>query len=60
MNPESNPPNDGVVCGCGRSPTGKCIGWHNLTEEEVKQRMATINSRLPDPNTPVDKLFEDK
>jgi hypothetical protein len=21
-------------CGCGRSPTGKCIGWHGLTEEE--------------------------
>ena len=21
-------------CGCGRSPTGKCIGWHGLTEEQ--------------------------
>ena len=20
-------------CGCGRSPNGKCIGWHGLTEE---------------------------
>jgi len=20
-------------CGCGRSPTGDCIGWHGLTEE---------------------------
>jgi hypothetical protein len=20
-------------CGCGRSPTGKCIGWHALSEE---------------------------
>ena len=20
-------------CGCGRSPTGKCIGWHGLTDE---------------------------
>ena len=20
-------------CGCGRSPTGKCIGWHSLSEE---------------------------
>ena len=20
-------------CGCGRSPTGKCCGWHGLTEE---------------------------
>jgi hypothetical protein len=22
------------TCGCGRSPTGKCIGLHNLTEDE--------------------------
>lgn len=21
------------TCGCGRSPTGKCCGWHGLTEE---------------------------
>ena len=28
-------------CGCGRSPTGKCIGWHSLSEDEFKR-----NSRL--------------
>jgi hypothetical protein len=22
-------------CGCGRSPTGKCIGWHGLNEEQL-------------------------
>jgi len=21
-------------CGCGRSPSGKCIGWHALSEDE--------------------------
>lgn len=21
-------------CGCGRSPSGYCIGWHGLTEQE--------------------------
>ena len=21
-------------CGCGRSPTGKCIGWHGLSESQ--------------------------
>lgn len=21
------------TCGCGRSPTGDCIGWHGLSEE---------------------------
>jgi hypothetical protein len=25
-------------CGCGRSPTGKCIGWHNLTNEDYLQK----------------------
>ena len=26
-------------CGCGRSPTGKCIGWHSLTEEEYQAKI---------------------
>ena len=26
------------TCGCGRSPTGDCCGWHGLTEEDYKQR----------------------
>ena len=25
-------------CGCGRSPTGKRIGWHALSEEEYKKK----------------------
>jgi hypothetical protein len=25
-----------ALCGCGRSPTGDCIGWHSLTEEQYK------------------------
>lgn len=25
------------TCGCGRSPTGDCIGWHGLNEEQLKQ-----------------------
>ncbi len=25
-------------CGCGRSPTGKCIGWHALSEEEYQKK----------------------
>lgn len=25
-------------CGCGRSPTGKCIGWHGLTEDMYQHR----------------------
>jgi hypothetical protein len=25
------------TCGCGRSPTGKCIGWHGLPQEEFQR-----------------------
>ena len=25
-------------CGCGRSPTGKCCGWHGLSEEQFVER----------------------
>lgn len=28
----------GVSCGCGRSPTGKCCGWHALTEEAYQAK----------------------
>ena len=28
------------TCGCGRSPTGDCIGWHGLSEEEFQKRLA--------------------
>lgn len=27
-------------CGCGRSPTGKCIGWHNLSNEQYEEKKA--------------------
>ena len=26
-------------CGCGRSPTGGCIGCHNLSEEEYQKKL---------------------
>jgi len=25
-------------CGCGRSPSGYCCGWHGLTEEQYADR----------------------
>ena len=27
-----------MACGCGRSPTGKCIGWHALSEEQYQKK----------------------
>ena len=34
-----------MSCGCGRSPTGKCIGWHKLTEEQYRQKLADYNEK---------------
>jgi hypothetical protein len=28
------------TCGCGRSPTGDCCGWHGLTEEDYQKKKA--------------------
>ena len=25
------------TCGCGRSPTGDCIGWHGLSEDAFQK-----------------------
>ena len=27
-----------MSCTCGRSPTGKCVGWHKLSEEEYQEK----------------------
>ena len=32
-------------CGCGRSPTGKCIGWHGLTEEQYQQKLEEYQTK---------------
>ena len=26
-------------CGCGRSPTGFCCGWHALTNEQYQAKL---------------------
>ena len=33
---------------CGRSPTGECIGWHDLTEEEYQIALEEYNSQNSD------------
>ena len=32
-------------CGCGRSPTGNCVGWHNLSEEDYKNKKAAYEAK---------------
>ena len=34
------------TCGCGRSPTGDCIGWHNLTNESYQKKLAEHQDSL--------------
>ena len=52
-------PQDIGRCGCGRSPTGECIGWHNLTNEEFKVRLDEWNmssgTQLLSENSGIDK-----
>ena len=33
-------------CGCGRSPTGKCIGWHSLSEEDYKKKLFEYEQKV--------------
>lgn len=32
-------------CTCGRSPTGKCVGWHDLTEKQYAEKKAAYEAR---------------
>ena len=34
------------ACGCGRSPNGKCVGWHGLTEEEFQAALTEYEESL--------------
>ena len=35
-------------CGCGRSPSGKCIGWHGLSEDEYQKKLVAYQARKTD------------
>ena len=32
-----------MSCGCGRSPSGECIGWHSLSEEDYQKKLEEYN-----------------
>ena len=32
-------------CNCGRSPTGKCVGWHGLSEQQYQERKSTYEDQ---------------
>ena len=33
-------------CGCGRSPNGKCNGWHGLSQEQYEEKLKEIREDL--------------
>jgi hypothetical protein len=40
MQVRANPEGKIGSCGCGRSPTGNCIGWHGLTDAQLAEAQA--------------------
>lgn len=44
-------------CGCGRSPTGKCIGWHGLTNEQYSEKLEEYNKKNLQESSP--KFIQD-
>ena len=38
-------------CGCGRSPTGKCVGWHSLSEEQYQEKKLVYDARQKSKST---------
>jgi len=38
--------NNAPKCRCGRSPTGNCMGWHALSEEEYLEAKEVYESPL--------------
>jgi len=38
MQVRANPEGKIGTCGCGRSPTGDCIGWHGLSEDLYQKK----------------------
>jgi hypothetical protein len=41
------------TCGCGRSPTGNCIGWHGLSEDAFQARLAEFTAQQESANSTV-------
>ena len=37
--------NEPVKCGCGRSPTGNCIGWHALSESDYQKKLDAYKAK---------------
>lgn len=62
MQVRANPGGRIGTCGCGRSPTGDCCGWHGLSEDDYRQRLAEWQEKNMqfqkelNSNTPADSI----
>jgi len=45
-------------CGCGRSPTGYCIGWHGLTVEQYHVKLADYKYKLQEVTIEEEEAFK--
>jgi len=34
------------TCACGRSPIGKCVGWHNLSQEDYLNELRIMTGQM--------------
>ena len=51
--------NNAPKCRCGRSPTGNCMGWHALSEEEyleAKEALAMLSNNFNQGTTSINTL----
>lgn len=41
------PPHQKFGCSCGRSPIGRCVGWHKFTEERYMEILEKYQEMTP-------------
>ena len=47
-------------CGCGRSPTGDCCGWHALSEDAYREKLAQYENKTVEVQKEINKPNPDE
>tara|TARA_R110002051_G_scaffold38712_1_gene82081 strand:+ start:359 stop:562 length:204 start_codon:yes stop_codon:yes gene_type:complete len=42
------PPHQKFGCSCGRSPIGRCVGWHKLSDKRWIETIAKYQKMTPE------------
>ena len=45
---EGVPPHKKFGCSCGRSPIGRCVGWHKLSDRRWIETLAEYQKMTPE------------